>query len=91
MGRKVYAVMALVAVAMLGGCTKENLLPPTELPKKPLSSTIPCVPLTDLEKMACLKEAQEARNVCKKVEMNHLICEDQRDFVKRLYEARDGK
>lgn len=90
MGLKTIAA-GFAAVAVLSGCTKENILPVTELPKKPLSATIPCVPLTETEKAACLKEAQEAKNVCAKVEKNAAICEDQQDFVKRLYEARDGK
>jgi hypothetical protein len=85
------AAIALGSSIALVGCSKENILPVTELPKKPLSSSIKCERLTDAEKAGCLLEAQEARNVCRKVERNEAICSDQQDFVKRLYEARDGK
>lgn len=83
--------VAVSLALFLAGCAKENILPKTELPKKPLSSSIPCEPLSDAEMAACLKEAKEAKNVCRKVEKNHAICENQRDFVERLYDARDGK
>ena len=82
---------ALIAAVLISGCTKDNIMPLTELPKKPRSASIPCEPLTELEKSACMKEAKEAKNVCRKVEKNEAICADQQDFVKRLYDARDGK
>ena len=90
MVRQAAAAVAVTAI-LLAGCAKENIIPKTELPKKPLSSKIPCEPLTEMEKAACLKEAKEAKNVCRKVEKNEAICADQQDFVKRLYDARDGK
>lgn len=90
MGAKGIAVI-VAASLLMGACAKENILPKTELPKQPLSSSIPCVPLSEQEKSACMKEAQEAKNVCAKVEKNHTICTDQQDFVQRLYDARDGK
>lgn len=90
MGAKSFAVI-VAAATLMGACAKENILPKTELPKQPLSSSIPCVPLTEAEKSACMREAQEAKNVCAKVERNNVICSDQQDFVKRLYDARDGK
>lgn len=85
------AAAVIAALIFLTGCAKENLLPKTELPKKSLSSEIPCERLSQMEIAACMKESQEARNVCRKVEKNEAICSDQQDFVDRLYSARDGK
>ncbi|MEM9027092.1 MAG: hypothetical protein AAGC70_01865 [Pseudomonadota bacterium] len=88
-----YKTAATVILALLvAGCEKGNIkLPKLELPKKPLSTDIPCDDLTELEQQACLQEGEGARKVCKKVQRNKLICSDQQDFVDRLYKERDGK
>lgn len=86
--------IAVVAVAaFLAGCSsgKDANLPKTELPAPPKSSEVPCVPLSEMEEQACLKERPEARRVCMKAEVNEILCSDQQNFIRRLYRGRDGK
>lgn len=83
-------IMAALAAIALSGCSagKDAELPKTELPSPPKSSEIPCVPLSEMEEQACLKERPEARRVCMKAEVNEILCTDQQNFIRRLYQGR---
>lgn len=81
----------IAAVVLLSACAKDNILPKTKLPQKPLAATKECRPLTELEEAACLKEAKEARTVCYKVQRSTAICKANQEFIDRLYRLRNNK
>lgn len=91
---KIAVTVATVAI-LLSGCAwwqkDEREMSRLELPEKPKSASIPCEPLSEDEEIKCLGESAEARDVCRKVEHNRLICADQQKFVERLYATRNGK
>lgn len=88
-------ILAVMLSLSVSGCAfwqrKQVELPKTELPRKPVSTDIPCEDLVKQEEEACSQQGAEAKEVCRKVQKNKLICDDQQAFVKRLYEKRDGK
>jgi hypothetical protein len=88
---KALIIAALVAVAFAGCARKQVDLPKTVLPAKPESTAVPPERLTSAEVNNCLDADPGARNVCRKVEKNAEIAEDQQKFVNRLYRERDGK
>lgn len=84
-------IAALVALTVAGCARKQVDLPKTVLPAKPESTNVPPERLTNVEVEKCLEADPGARNVCRKVEKNAEIAEDQQTFVNRLYRERDGK
>ena len=81
----------MVALALAGCATDERSMPALKLPAQPVSTNIPCEDLTADEEIVCLGSTQEARNVCRKVQRNRVICDDQQQFVRRLYKERNGQ
>lgn len=81
----------LLLLALLGaGCAKTTItMPVVELPRKPASAEIPCEDLHELEEQACILEGEGARNVCRKVQRNYMLCTDQQEFTKDLYRSRN--
>lgn len=85
-------IITTAAALVLAGCASRKVeLPKTQLPAKPASSFEKPERLSDLEAQECKKTGPEAKNVCRKVEKNAEIAEDQQQFVDRLYETLDGK
>lgn len=86
---------AFVAVALsiaLTGCASKRVdLPKTNLPARPESSYVKPERLNSAEVDKCKDAGDDARNVCRKVEKNAIIAEDQQQFTERLYRERDGK
>lgn len=91
MGNPAIAAAAVIALALAGCATDERSMPALKLPAKPVSTDIPCEDLTADEEIVCLGQSQQARDVCRKVQRNRVICEDQQQFVRRLYKERDGR
>lgn len=84
-------LVTVSALALAGCASKKVELPKTQLPAKPASSFEKVERLSDNEASECKKTGPEAKNVCRKVEKNAEIAEDQQKFVDRLYETHDGK
>jgi len=85
-------IVLAIGMAMAGCSVKPQVeLPKTELPKKPYAAEVPCEDLSEIEDQACMSEGPEARNVCRKVQKNKMICDGNQSFVDRLYSERDGK
>lgn len=86
------SALIITSAVILSGCaSKQVQLPKTQFPAKPASSFERPERLSDMEAQECKKTGPEAKNVCRKVEKNAEIAEDQQKFVDRLYETHDGK
>lgn len=84
-------LIAALTMALAGCASKKVALPTTNLPAKPESTDVPPERLSAAEAEKCKDAGADARNVCRKVEKNAIIAEDQQEFVDRLYRERDKK
>lgn len=83
-------VITFLVVGLAGCAEKERELPVTELPQRPRSATLPCDRLTDEEIIQCIKDPS-SRETCRKLETNCARYDNLKSFVKRTWDARDGK
>lgn len=85
------AIIMTAVVLMLAGCTESKKdLPPTELPARPASATLPCETLTDAEMIQCI-QTPESREICRKLDTTCARYKNLQSFVARTWEARDKK
>lgn len=90
-----YFILGLAAILMIGvmgsGCAQEERkVPVTQLPTRPASAEMPCEYLTDEEIIQCIKDPK-TKDACRKVETNCARYDNLKAFVRRTWEARDGK
>lgn len=90
---KTALLIAMAAVLPVGlvACSEYNRkLPPTELPQRPASATLPCEAATDLEIQECIANPK-SRDLCRKLDTNCARYKNLQQFVERTWSAKDGK
>lgn len=80
-----------VLMIALVACERERRdIPLTELPQRPASAELPCEALTDQEIISCLK-GEDTREICRKLDATCARYKNLQSFVRRTWQARDGK